>query len=106
MSRVVSAGFRTRVFDVVREIPRGRVATYGDVAGLLGSRSVARHVGWALAACDDATVPWQRVINARGRCSGDLALQARQLALLSEEGVSVSDAGRIDLKRHRWEAVE
>jgi methylated-DNA-protein-cysteine methyltransferase related protein len=98
----VSAGFRVRVYDVVRTIPMGSVATYGDVAGRLGSRSVARHVGWALAACDEADVPWHRVINAKGRCSGEEALQKRQIALLRDEGVAITESGRIDLKNHRW----
>jgi len=90
------------VYDVVRRIPLGKVATYGDVAGMLGARSVARHVGWALAVCDEADVPWHRVINARGRCSGDPLHQEQQLNLIEADGLRVLENGRISLREHRW----
>ena len=69
--RVVTKGFHQRVYETVSQVPIGRVTTYGDVATVLGSPRVARHVGWALAALVDEsnTVPWQRVINAQGRIS-------------------------------------
>ena len=57
-------------YDVVRQIPTGRVTTYGTVASLAGLPGRARQVGYALAALrDDATVPWQRVVNAKGEVS-------------------------------------
>src|SRR4051812_45835597 len=59
-----------RIYAVVRKIPKGRVATYGQVARLAGLPRHARHVGFALAALDErAAVPWQRVVNAAGRIS-------------------------------------
>jgi methylated-DNA-protein-cysteine methyltransferase-like protein len=98
---VVSPGFHARVFALVRKVPRGRVATYGQIAAQLGSPSVARHVGFALAAAGHAErpVPWHRIVNAQGRISvrGDAALEQREL--LEAEGVPVSASGRIDLKR-------
>lgn len=103
--RVVGPGFRRRVYRVVQQVPAGRVTTYGDVATVLGSPRVARHVGFALAALDDPSVPWHRVINAQGRVSlkGDVARGAAQQALLVAEGVVFDEAGRCDLKRLRFE---
>jgi methylated-DNA-protein-cysteine methyltransferase-like protein len=106
--RAVSAGFHDRVAAVVRRIPHGRVVTYGDVAAVLGSVRVARHVGWALAAMDRPGVPWHRVINAQGRISarGELGRVEEQHARLVSEGVVFDAAGRVDLRRwrHRFEA--
>lgn len=103
--RVVGPGFRRQVYEVVRQVPAGRVTTYGDVATVLGSPRVARHVGFALAALDDPSVPWHRVINAQGRVSlkGDVARGAAQQALLVAEGVVFDEAGRCDLKRLRFD---
>ena len=102
--RVVKAGFNNRVYEVVRRVPAGRVTTYGDVATLLGSPRVARHVGFALAALRDDTVPWHRVINAQGRISfkGDLPRAELQRGLLEAEGITFDASGRLDLNRLRW----
>jgi len=94
-----------RVYAVVRRIPRGRVATYGDVAALAGLPGRAREVGWALHALDDESrVPWQRVVNARGEVSarGEPAAARVQRALLEREGVRFGANGRIDLAKRRW----
>lgn len=102
-ARVVSPGFHARVNEVVRSVPAGRVATYGDVATLLGSPRVARHVGYALAALTDPTVPWHRIINAQGRIShrGDLVRAETQRRRLEAEGIVFDALGRVDLKRFR-----
>lgn len=102
-ARVVRPGFNRRVYAVVRQVPAQRVTTYGDVATVLGSPRVARHVGFALAALDDDAVPWHRVINGKGRISfkGDVARGALQRALLQAEGVVFDAEGRVDLKRYR-----
>ncbi|TNF28261.1 MAG: cysteine methyltransferase [Deltaproteobacteria bacterium] len=105
--RVVTPGFHARVYAVVREVPRGLVTTYGDVATMLGSPRVARHVGWALAALgpDDADVPWHRVINSRGHLSyrGDDVRAVQQTTMLAAEGVHLDDSGRvIDFARLRY----
>lgn len=104
--RVVDAGFHARVHAVVRTVPKGRVTTYGDVAGALGSRRVARHVGWALAALDAATtVPWHRVINGQGRISfrGDFVRGSEQERRLAAEGVVLDETGRVvDFKAKRF----
>lgn len=97
-------GSRERIYAVVRRIPRGRVATYGQVAALAGLRGQARLVGYALAALDvDSDVPWHRVVNARGAISlpatGHSALIQR--ARLQEEGVAIDEA-RLVLDRWVW----
>jgi methylated-DNA-protein-cysteine methyltransferase-like protein len=93
-----------RIYAVVRRIPRGRVATYGQVAELARLGGHARQVGYALHALrpDDA-IPWHRVINAQGRVSGraEPGADRIQRQLLEREGVGF-DGDRIDLDRYRW----
>jgi methylated-DNA-protein-cysteine methyltransferase-like protein len=114
--RVVRPGFHARVYEVVKRVPAGRVTTYGDVAAILGSPRVARHVGWALAALHDDEVPWHRVLNAKGTISvppgglrpsseghrGDTARCVLQQSLLEREGIVFDERGRIDLRAYRW----
>lgn len=104
--RIVSPGFRARVYDVVRTVPFGRVTTYGDVASVLGSPRVARQVGYALAAIgpDDDDVPWHRVINAQGRISarGDVRRVDEQRDRLIAEGIAFDVNDRVDLAAVRW----
>ncbi len=93
------------VYRVVREIPMGRVRTYGQVAAEAGMAGAARQVGWALAALgarDD--VPWQRVINARGEISARAESEWTDLqrSLLESEGVEFDARGRVDLERFGW----
>jgi methylated-DNA-protein-cysteine methyltransferase-like protein len=97
------AGFFERVYRLVAEVPLGRVATYGQIAALLGVPHGARAVGWALRALPEARaggVPWHRVVGAGGRISpraaGGHTLQRRRLRA---EGVRFR-AGRVDLERH------
>ena len=96
MKRVVGPGFQKQVFDKVREVPKGSVTTYGDVAGALGSRSVARHVGFAMANADD-DVPWWRVINSQGKISfrGDDGRGDLQEQLLRQEGHDFTPGGKV-----------
>lgn len=102
--RVVREGFHERVFAVVRLVPPGRVTTYGQVATLLGSPRVARHVGWAMSSIPEGVepVPWHRVINAQGRIShrGDLARAQRQRELLEREGVHFDARERVSLREY------
>ena len=94
-----------RVYRVVRRIPAGRVATYGQVAALAGMPGAARQVGWALHALrEEDDVPWQRVINARGEISsrGTHELEDLQRSLLESEGVDFNSKGRVDLARYSW----
>jgi methylated-DNA-protein-cysteine methyltransferase related protein len=98
--------FHRLVYRVVRRVPRGKVVTYGQVAAILGQPRGARAVGTALAALSGpmhALVPWQRVINAAGRCSHRDGLAADvQRRLLEREGVRFDHRGHVDLKRVRW----
>ena len=99
------AGAYAAIYAVVRKIPRGRVATYGQVARLAGLAGRARQVGYAMAALRAGTlVPWHRVINAQGRVSphGQGFGTAVQRDLLEEEGVVFDAEGRVDLKLYRW----
>src|SRR4051812_7229 len=101
------AGYRERVFEIVRRIPAGRVMTYGQLATLLGEGYTARTVGYVMHAADD-TVPWQRVINAQGACStGRVVLPPDlQLRLLESEGIAFDARGRCDLETLRWTPAE
>ena len=93
-----------RIYAVVRRIPEGKVATYGQVAVIAGLPGHARQVGYALHAIDDETVPWHRVINAQGKVSArsEPGWEGFQRHLLESEGVTFSDRGTINLKRFRW----
>jgi methylated-DNA-protein-cysteine methyltransferase-like protein len=101
------------IWEIVARIPRGRVATYGQIARMAGVPGGARTVGWAMRALPDdlrirgREVPWHRVINAQGRPSprrndagGDGA--ASQALRLRREGVLPGRGGRIDLARRLW----
>jgi methylated-DNA-protein-cysteine methyltransferase-like protein len=98
-----------RIYAVVQRIPRGRVATYGQIAALAGLPGQARRVGYALRALpDDTSVPWHRVINARGEVSrrADSGYVRVQRAMLEDEGVPFDDAGRTSLRRWQWRPRE
>ena len=93
-----------RIYRVVGQIPRGKVATYGQIARIV-DRCTARMVGYAMAALRGrADVPWQRVINSKGEIStrsrGDGAL--RQRKLLAKEGIRFDPRGRVNLRKVRW----
>jgi len=104
------AAYYARVWELVRQIPEGKVATYGQIAKMLPPpqgveiESYAafgpRWVGGAMANCPD-DVPWQRVINSKGEISQRPGAQ-RQKELLLEEGVFFNEKGRIDLKKYGW----
>lgn len=103
--RAPSPAYR-RIYAVVRRIPRGRVATYGQVASLAGLPGHARQVGYALHALPDGSdVPWQRVINHKGEVSAraEPFYEPVQRAALEAEGVAFDARGRVDLRRFRWE---
>ncbi len=102
--------FFDQIYLLVQQIPRGKVASYGQIAEMLGAHGAARTVGWALASLSDAqaqAVPWQRVINKAGRCS-IRSLDAsphEQQALLEAEGVEFSAHGYTDMRRFGWEGL-
>lgn len=94
------------IYQVVRRIPVGRVATYGQVANLAGYPRHARQVGYALAALRDDSnpVPWHRVVNARGTISirSVPGYEDYQRLLLEEEGIVFDRDGRLSLSRYQW----
>ena len=96
-----------KIYDVVRRIPPGAVATYGQIAALASLAGHARQVGYALHALPDGLeLPWHRVINARGEVSprsGPGWEEGFQRHLLEEEGVEFDRRGRVDLGRFRWD---
>ncbi len=102
--RGTAGSFFERVYKVVRRIPPGKVATYGQIARLLEAPHAARTVGWAMAAAGGDDVPWQRVVNAQGRISGARRVEtSQQRELLEAEGVVFDEDGRIDLDVYQWE---
>ncbi len=93
-----------RIYAIVRQIPAGKVATYGQIAQVVGG-CTARMVGYAMAATPPGSdVPWQRVINAQGKISlrADSFGSQMQEQLLREEGIEFDVERRIDLERFGW----
>ncbi|HET6836679.1 MAG TPA: MGMT family protein [Gemmatimonadales bacterium] len=93
------------IYDVVRRIPPGRVATYGQVASLAGLPGHARQVGYALHALpENSAVPWHRVVNAKGGISARAVPGAElvQRNLLVHEGVRLNARGQVSLAQVRW----
>ncbi|MGF1587911.1 MAG: MGMT family protein [Pleurocapsa sp.] len=97
------------IYAVVRKIPLGKVATYGQIADLAGLYGKARLVGYALFRVDiEANIPWQRVINAKGEISYSLQRQGGdhlQKVLLEDEGIKFKSNGKIDLNQYRWQPM-
>jgi len=100
---VASKGLHRRIHDVVSRIPRGRVATYGQVARIARLPGQARLVGYALHSIPRGkTIPWQRVVNAQGAISLGGENAVRQRRLLEREGVLFDSRGRIPLASFQW----
>lgn len=96
--------FFERVWDVVAEIPHGKVTTYGHIAEYLGAKRAARTVGWALNAAAEMPLPCHRVVNRFGGLSGRVhfggpfVMEER----LRSEGVAFTEEGHVDLNQHLW----
>jgi len=108
----LKGGTFAAIWRVVARIPRGRVATYGQVARMAGFPGAARMVGWALGALPDEddgagrAIPWHRVINAAGRVSPRGPARdacRRQIVRLRREGIRPGRNGAIDLERYGWD---
>jgi len=107
MTQPNTPNFFERVYQVVRMVPPGQVATYGQIAEIVSHRGAARTVGWALHALPEGSdVPWQRVINAQGEISLGRHGSAVQRALLEQEGVAFDRQGRVDLARYQWPGLD
>jgi methylated-DNA-protein-cysteine methyltransferase-like protein len=94
-----------RFWKTIRDIPEGRVASYGQIAEIAGVPRGARQVGYALKHLpDDVEVPWHRVLRSSGRLAFESGTRAyrKQAGLLAEENVPVLK-GRVDMKKYRWQ---
>jgi len=102
-----AASAYARIYDIVRQIPPGRVATYGQVAAIEG-HCTPRMVGYAMAALGHDDVPWQRVVNGQGRVSerSGGGGTSRQRLKLMEEGVRFDSQGRIDFEVFGWDGPD
>ena len=93
-----------KIYDIVKQIPRGTVATYGQVAALAGNKRWARGGGYALHVYPDPEgIPCYRVVNREGRVSEAFAFggENRQIGLLEADGIEVKD-GCVDLSKYQW----
>lgn len=101
-------GFRESVFKIVKQIPEGKVATYGQIAALIGNVRAARQVGFALRALtiDEREIPWWRVVNREGVLSinrGEMGIEkVIQKDLLLDEGIHFESEYQINIKEYLW----
>lgn len=101
----VTPAFERTVHKIVATIPRGKVATYGQIAEMAGAPGAAREVGHVMARVETGlNLPCHRVVNKTGTLAPDFAFggQERQRLMLEEEGVTFLADGRIDMSRHQW----
>lgn len=97
------------IYDVVKTIPKGKVATYGLIANLAGNKNWARVVGYALHSNPDPqNIPCHRVVNRFGECSSAFAFGGvnKQISLLKDEGVTFKPDGTVDMSTHLWDGFE
>ena len=93
--------FYKQIYDIVAQIPRGKVVSYGQIARMLGRPRSAREVGRAMRICPEG-LPWQRVVMKDGSIAGGSMPEIRR-AMLEAEGVSFLADGRVDMDQCRWE---
>jgi methylated-DNA-protein-cysteine methyltransferase related protein len=99
-------GFFENVYELVKRIPEGKVATYGQIARMLGEPRKGKIVGWALHSNPSpAVIPCHRVVNRFGELSGGFAFggSEAQKKLLKKEGILIDESGTIDLRKYLWE---
>ncbi len=96
--------FFERVWDVVAQIPHGKVTTYGHIAEFLGTKSAARTVGWAMNAAAGTDLPCHRVVNRFGALSGSRHFEGPFVMRerLENEGIEFTDDDCVDLSLHLW----
>ena len=105
----INAKFLQDVYSVVGEIPRGKVATYGQIGTKAGYPKSAREVGYAMShAPSDLELPYHRVVNKQGTLAPDYAFggQEKQREMLKEEGITFMDNGLINMEKHTWSDYE
>lgn len=110
LMRFNKSEFRELVFDAVSRVPKGKVATYGQIAAMVFSASYARQVGFALRTLtvDERNIPWWRIINSKGYLSINhgtgLPEKIEQKGLLEREDVIVGDDFTVDLGKYLWKS--
>ena len=100
--------FFQKVYKLVLQIPSGKVATYGQIATLLGDRRSARIVGWAMrAAPEELKIPCHRVVNKQGELAPSYAFgdASVQRTILENEGITFLKDGKINIKKHLWQGT-
>ncbi len=104
MDEYGASSFYRRVKNTIKKIPKGKVATYGQLAALAGNHRAARQVAWVLhSSSGKDNLPWHRVINGRGSLSLKPGYGYElQRELLEKEGITLNEQDRIDLKRYLW----
>jgi methylated-DNA-protein-cysteine methyltransferase related protein len=103
--KIKMSPFTLKVIANIKKIPRGKVATYGQIARLSGQPHSSRAVGWVLNSCTTGhKLPWQRVINSKGSISFHPHSQeyADQKRLLQKEGIKFTGPHTLDLDRYQW----
>lgn len=101
----MSSTLFNKIYEIILKIPKGKVATYGQIAAMAGNPRAARVVGWVLNSLpNDADVPWHRVINSKGTSSLPLESQRKlQQALLEGEGVIFDKNSQVELEIFQWD---
>ena len=97
----MSNNFFQQVYELVAQIPPGKVASYGQIAAHLGAPRMSRHVGFAMRCCPSDDIPWQRVVMRDGSVTGGEYAELRR-GLLESEGVAFLPDGRVDMDICRW----
>ncbi len=100
-----TTAFSQKVIGLIKKIPKGKIATYGQIAKLAGKPQGSRGVAWILHSCSEShSLPWHRVLNSKGKISFSPTTAAflRQKRLLQKEGVLFADRGQLDLKKYQW----
>jgi methylated-DNA-protein-cysteine methyltransferase-like protein len=100
--------FFQRVYRIAKQIPEGRVTSYGAIANFLGAARSARMVGWAINKCDTRKIPAHRVVNSKGLLTGKFHFEGTNLMrqLLENEGVTVINNQIQDFQKHFWDPVK
>ena len=109
MEEAATDNFFERVYNLARQIPYGRVTSYGAIAKALGAARSARMVGWAMNACHGREdIPAHRVVNRVGLLSGKHHFQGTNLMqqLLENEGVKVKDNKVVNFNKHFWDPAQ
>ena len=103
----MSEDFTLKVISVIKNIPQGKVVTYGQVAFMAGNPYGARQVSWILNTFSkDESIPWQRVVNSKGKISLEKGRgYEEQMFRLKNEGIEFDDNGKIDLAKFLWKAT-